>query len=100
LKAKEEKPVQEIRKPAANKAWSEKTAVKEKKGERREKRKMIKDQLRREREAEREKELISMEGELEEDWKELRRERKRAKIEKGKSVKVNDGMVNDVEFDL
>jgi hypothetical protein len=61
---------------------------------------MIKDQLRKEREAERERELISMEGELEEDWKELRRERKRAKIEKGKSVKVNDGIVNDVEFDL
>jgi hypothetical protein len=100
LKTKQDKPVQESRKPAANKAWSEKTAGKEKKGERREKRKKIKDQLRREREAEREKELLSMEGELEEDWKELRRERKRAKLDKGKAVKANDGIVNDVEFDL
>lgn len=82
------------------KAWSEKTAVKEKREGRREKRKTIKDKLRREREEERIKELGEMQEELEEDWKELTRERKRAKKDKGKSAKESNVDDSVVEFDL
>ena len=78
------------------KAWSEKTAVKEKREERREKKKMIKDKLRKEREDERMKELGELEEELEDDWKALTRERKRAKMEKRKPKDDN----NVAEFDL
>lgn len=84
-----------VRKTATEKkAWSEKTAVKERKGERREKRQMIKDKLRREREEARLKEMAEGEDELEEDWKELRRERKRVKLAKGQKDEGED--VNDV----
>lgn len=57
---------------------------------------MIKDKLRKEREEERLKELGEMEEELEDDWKELTRERKRAKMEKRKPKDDN----NMDEFDL
>ena len=63
---------------------------------------MIKDKLRREREEARLKEAGDMNDELEEDWKELRRETKRAKIAKGKKEDgKEDGEINgDMEFDL
>jgi hypothetical protein len=63
---------------------------------------MIKDKLRKEREEARLNETAEMEDELEEDWKELRRERKRAKVAKGKKDEGNEvGDINgDMEFDL
>jgi len=71
------------------KGWSEKIGGKQKREERREKRKAVKDEfIRRKREAEWEKEFGEMQEELEEDWKEPRRERKRAKKEKGNGVKT------------
>jgi hypothetical protein len=78
------------------KAWSDKTAIKEKRGEQREKRKMIKDKQRKEREEQREREQGDEDAEVVEDWKVLRRERKRAKLEKVETVETN----GDVEFDL
>jgi len=81
----------------AKKAWSEKAAVKEKREVRREKRKMIKNKLRRDHAEERIKEIGEMEEELEKDWKELAREKKRAKMDKGRHRKVDN---NKVSFDL
>ena len=59
----------------ANKPWSVKEAKKEKKEERRQKKKLIKDKIRRQHEEENEKDF----DELQEDWKELRMERKMTK---------------------
>jgi len=62
---------------------------------------MIKDRLRREREEQRERELNEMEGELEQDWKELRKERKRAKLGTTKPTKLDEMIEDDcIEFDL
>jgi hypothetical protein len=78
------------------KAWSEKIEGKEKRGEQREKRKTIKDKLRRAREEEAERERRDHDAEVEEDWKDIRRERKRAKLGKSKQRETNDG----AQFDL
>jgi len=60
----------------------------------------MKDKLRREREEQRMKEAEEENGELEDDWKELRRERKRAKLGKGKNDDEERKDEEIVEFDL
>jgi hypothetical protein len=92
------KPIKtQIAKPkqSERKAWSEKIAAKEKRGEQREKRKLIRDKLRLEREAQREKEHGEEDEQEEQDWKELRRERKRINL----GTTQRNGNVG-VEFDL
>lgn len=62
---------------------------------------MVKEKLRKQREQEREENGDLSDG-LEEDWKELRRERKRTKLGKGISLEKEngDGQLGDLELDL
>jgi len=62
---------------------------------------MVKEKLRKQREQERE-ENGELSDALEEDWKELRRERKRMKVGKGNSLEKENGngQLEDLELDL